>query len=143
MEAELFDQFMKTYNKQYASEEETAAKYKVFCANLLHIAELELSNPDAQFGITKFADVSPAEFKRTHLNLKPKATASVDPLFTVTESPLEGEAPTAWDWRANGAVTDVKNQGQCGSCWTFSATANIEGQYFLSKAGALTSFSEQ
>jgi len=52
------------------------------------------------------------------------------------------ELEEEYDWRNFGAVTAVKNQGQCGSCWTFSAVANIEGQYFL-KNNVLTNFSEQ
>jgi len=54
----------------------------------------------------------------------------------------DDEVSTSWDWRDHGAVTPIKNQGQCGSCWAFATVATTEGLYEIN-GNTLTSFSEQ
>lgn len=100
-----------------------------------------------EVGINKFADLTPDEFERLN-GLRPLdeqpgfLDEDQEPDGHVDETePILG-APVAVDWRTNGAVTVVKNQGGCGSCYTFAATAAMEGIYKI-KTGTLKEFSEQ
>lgn len=136
-----FADFKKTHGKVYSAEEESV-RFANFVQNLRTAERLNAKNPLAQFGVNKFADQSAAEFKTRHNAQKHFAAVnrtSVADMFAA-DKVSTGGSPV--DWRTKGAVTHVKDQGQCGSCWAFSTTGNIEGQHFLASK-ALVSVSEQ
>ena len=101
----------------------------------------EIDQGTAVYGVTQFADLTEDEFKKSKLGLK-KDDSAVDNLEDMNEELYHLEdIPKAFDWRTKGAVTPVKNQGNCGSCWAFSVTGNVEGLYYLEHKNLL-SFSE-
>jgi len=91
----------------------------------------------ATYALNHMADWTAHEFHRLN-GFRGKAKETNETF----ESTNVEDLPTEVDWRSKGAVTPVKNQGSCGSCWSFSATGGMEGRYQI-KTGNLESFSEQ
>jgi len=139
-----FIEFQHKYNKFYSNSEEFQYRLAVFNSNLVRSAELnKKSAGKTQYGITKFSDMTPEEFRTTILmsKLPPRQDPKKGPYHNETFSK---PAPSTFDWRNHSpaVVTPVYNQGQCGSCWAFSATENVESQWALS-GKTLASLSQQ
>jgi cathepsin F len=94
----------------------------------------------ATYGVNEFADMSKEEFLSTRAMPLGWPESDIE-LPQATELPL-GDTPATFDWREKDVVTEVKNQGSCGSCWAFSTTGNIEGQWAIHHQ-KLISLSEQ
>jgi len=94
----------------------------------------------ATLSVNLFADLTSEEFGALYANAKP-APEEVVQANLVSFSDVD-DIPSSWDWVSRGAVTPIKNQEQCGSCWAFATVASTEGLYFLN-GNTLTSFSEQ
>ncbi|KAH8418532.1 hypothetical protein KR009_011733 [Drosophila setifemur] len=138
----LFHKFQVRFFRRYVSTAERQMRLRIFRQNLKTIEELNANEMgSAKYGITEFTDLTSTEYKeRTGLWQRDEAKATGG-LEAVVPS-YSGKLPKEFDWRPKMAVTPVKNQGSCGSCWAFSVTGNIEGLYAL-KHGELKEFSEQ
>jgi len=138
-----FHAFMATHNKRYSSREEYKARYSIFRTNMARVALLQATEQGtATYGATHLADLTEEEFKRQYLGYT-RSQVNDDPEIHWPPADIpDVEVPESFDWRDHGAVSEVKNQGMCGSCWAFSVTGNVEGQQAV-KNGKLLSLSEQ
>jgi C1A family cysteine protease len=136
---ELWSQWKVANNKEYPTQEEDNYRLGVFTDNYQRIMAWNAQNNSAVLALNLFADLTNKEFATTYASCsvgKPVYPADKKVRYDVFN------LPASVDWRQKGAVTNIKNQGQCGSCWAFSTTVSLEGWYFINN-GQLISFSEQ
>jgi cathepsin L len=134
---DAFTSWMHEHNRVYASHE-FFQRYNAFKWNMDYVEKWNSQNSQTVLGLNSMADLSNEEYQKIYLGTKIDVSDSYVPVVEAAVA-----APLAsLDWRTSGAVTGVKNQGQCGSCWSFSSTGAIEGITKI-KRGTLVSFSEQ
>jgi len=132
-----FEEFKVAFAKTYVSVEEHDRRFEIFKSNSQFIKNFPAKERGFSVGINEYADMTNEEFRAQLNGMNITKITAPSPRFR-----LKSTAPAEWDWRTKGAVTPVKNQGQCGSCWSFSATGSMEGAWFL-KHKKLVSLSEQ
>jgi len=141
---EAWTSYKYEYNKAYTSREELR-RQQIFSNNLriieTHNFLESVGLKSFKLGVNEFADLELQEFVAQMTGYgKDNGTRSGAATYLSPNVPFT--LPGTVDWRDKGYVTPIKNQGQCGSCWAFSATGAVEGQHFR-KTGKLVSLSEQ
>jgi len=140
----LFFEHMQKYSLHFESGEEFAKRIQIFANMVDTIEEHNASGSTYKLGLNQFSHLTFEEFQQA-VNLGSTRPPSLrrNTNAKVHAAPADSSSlPASVDWVAAGAVTAIKNQGSCGSCWSFSTTGSLEGAYYL-KYKTLKSFSEQ
>lgn len=140
-----FNTWVKSQRKGYADVNEFNRRFAAFSENyafvLKHNQEAAQGLHSYTLGLTKFADLTNAEYRSMLGYRSSNRTTTGSSASRYIPQPVS-TLPTDVDWRSKNVVTDVKDQGQCGSCWSFSATGSMEGAHALA-TGSLVALSEQ
>lgn len=125
-EIKAFQDYKETHGKIYTSAEEEEVRFANFKTSRKIVLEHNLRS-DAPFrmGLNQFSDMSDDEFRNKVL-MKPQDCSATSGQTSVDISQSTLDLPAHVDWREKGVIGEVKNQGHCGSCWTFSAVGCLE-----------------
>ncbi|XP_031132255.1 ervatamin-B-like [Ipomoea triloba] len=140
---ERHEEWMVRYGRSYKDDAEKAKRFKIFKENVEFIESFnKAGNLSYKLGINQFTDLTKEEFSAT-MSCDKKASPRPKPSKPVSFQNVSlDQFPEHVDWRIVGAVTGVKFQGDCGSCWAFSVVAAVEGLTRI-RTGRLFSLSEQ
>lgn len=133
-----FARFANRYGKRYDTVDEMKRRFKIFSENLQLIKSTNKKRLGYTLGVNHFADWTWEEFRSHRLGAAQNCSATLKGNHRITDVVLPAEK----DWRKEGIVSEVKDQGHCGSCWTFSTTGALESAY-AQAFGKNISLSEQ
>ncbi|KAG8057253.1 hypothetical protein GUJ93_ZPchr0002g24730 [Zizania palustris] len=148
---ERFEQWMSRHGRAYTDAGEKQRRFEVYRSNVELVEEFNSMSNGYKLADNKFADLTNEEFRVKMLGFRPQSPhVTIQQALNTCSSADRGMGeesrddilPKSVDWRKEGAVVPVKNQGNCGSCWAFSAVAAMEGISQI-KNGKLVSLSEQ
>lgn len=140
--AGMFDEFRTKFNRKYASPQEELQRMKIFIKNVEAAEKMGSLDLGATYGhLSPMADLDEVEYA-SYNTLKVTKDLLREHAAAARKIKSDMAVPTNFDWREKGAVGKVKNQQQCGSCWSFATIANIEGANQITN-GELLSLSEQ
>nr|AAN28680.1 cathepsin L [Theromyzon tessulatum] len=145
LDAEVaWHKFKLEHNKVYVGIEEESLRKTIFATNYKFIKDHNALHATGEksftVGVNEFADMTVHEFAQMMNGLKPDSTRVSG--STYLSPNIDAPLPVEVDWRTKGLVSEVKNQGSCGSCWAFSTTGSLEGQH-MRKTGTMVDLSEQ
>ena len=134
-----FRDFIHEHGKQYFSLDEAIYRQDIFFHNMEFIANMNMNSSNGvKYAMNEFGDYTQEEFEQYYLGVNmPTRTRGC-----ASQRDYDVPSSDSWDWRTQGVVSSVKNQGQCGSCWSFSACGAMEGAWAIS-TGELIDLSEQ
>ncbi|TKY75032.1 Cysteine proteinase RD21a [Spatholobus suberectus] len=138
----VYEQWLVEHGKVYNALSEKEKRFQIFKDNLKFIDEHNAENRTYKVGLNRFADLSNEEYRANYLGTKIDSSRMTAKLSNRYAPRVGDKLPKSVDWRKEGAVVRVKDQGNCGSCWAFSTIAAVEG---INKivTGDLIALSEQ
>uniref|UniRef100_A0A2A4KAL6 Uncharacterized protein n=1 Tax=Heliothis virescens TaxID=7102 RepID=A0A2A4KAL6_HELVI len=142
----VFKAFKNTHNRKYSDANEHAMRRSLFKRSMRQVIENNRQNKGFKLAINQFADKTPEEMER-YMGLKRRPEGKVGTIpFPYDEAKLNeisSDIPKEYDARLEGLVSNIKNQEDCGSCWTFGTTAAVEGALARINGGKLLALSNQ